>query len=96
MLPADQARDLVEHFGGVRPAARGIGVPRTTLRYWLDPQPTMTRMARNYAEHGEAKRARWREYYWERPSLAHNRHLLQQRRSKARRRRAEREQRRRA
>lgn len=31
MLTPEQARDLVDHFGGIRPAARATGVPRSTL-----------------------------------------------------------------
>lgn len=44
MLTPGQARDLVEHFGGQRPAARAIGVASTTLRYWLDPEPHRARV----------------------------------------------------
>lgn len=94
MLTPEQAQDLVDHFGSQKGAARAIGVAPNTFVYWLDPETTKRRMARLYAADPERKLAATREHYWTRDGIAHSRHLLQRRRSKALKRRAQRNQRR--
>jgi hypothetical protein len=37
-LPEQQAKDLADHFGGQRAAARALGIPQSTLWGWLHPE----------------------------------------------------------
>ncbi|MGZ6587119.1 MAG: hypothetical protein ACXVHX_22750 [Solirubrobacteraceae bacterium] len=75
MLTPEQARDLAEHFGGNRAAARAIGAHESTVRYWLNPEP---------------KREQARARYDGLSGSEYNRLLLRRRRTKALKRRAQR------
>lgn len=93
MLTPEQAADLVAHFGGKRPAARGAGVPYTSLLYWLDPEPIRAQRRDRYEaepEHREEKRAYMRDYYDAMDGYAYNRRRLMDRRWQALNRRAKR------
>lgn len=71
MLTPAQARDLIDHFGGQRAAARAVGVHHSTVRYWTDP---------DFAERHRAWR---RENYHNLPSHEYYRRQLVLRRYKA-------------
>ena len=84
MIPTpEQARELVEHFGGQRAAARALGVAKSTLRYWLDPEKDRA-AARHYRLNNlEKELARSRRYYDNLSWFDRNRKQLQDRRRKA-------------
>ena len=90
MLTPDQARDLVDHFGGVRAAGRGIGVDNTTVLYWLDPERKRAKERDRYHANPEPRLERQRARYEALTGLEYNRLLLRQRRIKALARRAKR------
>lgn len=94
LLTPDQARDLVRWAGGQSKAADEIGVHRSTLRAWLDPEANRRNVARYYRANAEAERQRRRDHYHSLTGLEYNRLLLRIRRNKALKRRAKREQRR--
>lgn len=79
MLSQEQARDLVEWAGSEWAASRATGIPRSTLKYWLDPEPV---------------KQRTQEWYWGLSGLEISARQLNHRRNQARYRRAKREQRR--
>lgn len=93
-LTQEQAADLVEWAGSKNAAAAVAGVPRSTFRYWVNPEPDRARMSRNYVADPEAKCAAMREHYENLTGVEYARKLLRQRRHKALRRKAQREQRR--
>jgi hypothetical protein len=93
-LTPEQARDLVDHFGGQRATTRATGIPRTTLQSWLDPETARDRMARIYAANPEAKQTANQEHYHSLTGTAYARRQLQMRRVNALRCRANRHQRR--
>ena len=90
----DQARDLVEHFGGIHAAARGAGIPRSSLQHYLCPEKRQRAARAYYARNADLMRARAMENYESLDTLGYNRRLLRQRRAKALRRRAKRHERR--
>lgn len=90
MLTPEQVADLIDHFGGQKPAARALGIPASTLRYWLDPETTRARMRRGYQADPEAGRERNRSGYHSETGLQRNWRLLRMRRTRALLRRAER------
>jgi hypothetical protein len=67
MVTPEQARRWCHRYGGMRPAARALGVPDSTLRNYLNPEPARERMR------GEAVRERVRKRYWENPEPARER-----------------------
>ena len=83
MLTPEQTQDLVDHFGGLRPASRAVGIHNTTLWYWLNPERKRKRERERYRQNPEAKRAAVRERYENFSGVEYNRRLLQMRRVKA-------------
>lgn len=108
MLSPEEARQLVEREGNISAAARSIGAPRSSFKYWLDPEavrehhrrryhadpePKKQERRRYYAENREREREAQRRYWENLSGPAYNRRLLQMRRVNALRRMAERKRR---
>lgn len=49
-LTKEQAQDLVNHFGGKRPAARVLGIDRSMINYWLNPEKECARRGERHKE----------------------------------------------
>ncbi len=79
-----EAQALVKKHGGTAAAARAHGVPASTFRYWLNPEPQIERMRdrRRDPEYAERERAQQRDYYWNLSGYHYNLKLLRSRRSK--------------
>ena len=60
-LTPEQARDLVEWAGGIRPAAREAGIAHSTLVDWLDPEARRERQRAARARDIDRARQRERE-----------------------------------
>lgn len=93
----EQAQDLVEWAGTTSDAAREIGVPRSTVAHWLNPEPGHARSRAYYAANREAegerlrryhaanrerRRAQMRDWYWGLSGVEYNRLRLRERRNK--------------
>lgn len=78
MVTEQQAHRWAWRYGGVRPAARALGIPPPTLRRWLDP---------------EKQQEYEREWYRNLSGYGYNRLLFRHRRNKALQRIAKRQQR---
>jgi hypothetical protein len=74
----EQARQLVDHFGGIRPTGRALGIPYETVRFWVRPEP---------------QRKSNREWFHNLSGPDYHQRLLYMRRVKALRRKAERNER---
>ncbi len=86
-----EAAALVEREGSISAAARHLGVPRHTLRHWLDPERGRAHMKKWYAANAERKRKQERERYDAMTGFQYNRMLLVNRRWDALRRRKKRD-----
>lgn len=92
-LSPAECKAEVERFGGVRTAAVALGIPYSTFRYWLNPEPTLKRQRRRYHADPETARKRMRDDYHGESTVQRIRRKLRNRRTHALRRMAQREER---